>query len=388
MKLRIAVTALFCVLALPPIAHTQSTDAVVSGTVIDPDGAVVPNATVTAENVKTGVVATTKTNHAGIYLFAALPPGTYRVKTEHSGFQAAVYDNLQVEVGAQLTVNMSLKVGKTTESVVVQAFSEQLETTTSTVGNVITTQKLLDLPLVGRNAYDLISTQAGTGGAGGQNFNGLHAGALNLTLDGTIVRDDFTDQLAASSRAETVSVDRVAEVRIITSPADAEYGRGSGQIQMISRSGTNRFHGSLFEEHRDTDLTANDWFNNQLGTNLITGQPYAPRNFLIRNQFGGRIGGPDPEEQNLLQFRLRRFPSGTAEFGDERGLHGHRTARHLPLLPGRAQRQRAGGSPHRGYERQSGDAGRRQRRAAIGQPVRERSQPPGRRPFRHHWKPD
>src|SRR5207237_28102 len=133
-------------------------------------------------------------------------------------------------------------------------------------------------------------------------FNGARAGALNITIDGTNVRDNFLDQIVFSSRAATVSVDRIAEFRIITSPADAEYGRGSGQIQAISRAGTNEFHGSLFEEHRDTNLTSNTWFNNQLGSDPVTGKAIAPRNFLIRNQFGGRAGGPIRNNHTFFNF--------------------------------------------------------------------------------------
>jgi hypothetical protein len=256
---------------------------------------------VSAENTSTGVVSTAKTNAAGVYLFAALQPGAYRVRVEHSGFQTFVYDNLLLEVGAQVTVNASLKLGTTSERVVVEALAEQLETSTSTVGTVVKTRELLDLPLVGRNAYDLITTQAGASPSG-QNFNGMRAGSINITVDGVQARDNYLDQITFSTRAATISVDRIAEFRMVTSPADAEYGRGAGQIQSISRSGTNRFHGSLYEEHRNTSLNANTWFNNQLGVDPRTGQAIAPRNFLIRNQFGGRVGGPIIKNRTFFNF--------------------------------------------------------------------------------------
>ena len=214
-------------------------------------------------NTKTGVVGTTQTNGSGVYLLAALEPGSYKFTAEHQGFQQYVIDNLDLEVGAQLAINIALTIGKTTDAVDVKAKAEQLETRTSTVGTVIGGQRLLDLPLVGRNAYDPIGTQAGTSGANGQNFNGTRSGALNITLDGVNVRENFDNRLATSRNALGISVDRIQEFRIITSPADAEYGRGAGQIQAISRGGTNQFHGSLFEENRNTSLTANTWFNNQ-----------------------------------------------------------------------------------------------------------------------------
>jgi Carboxypeptidase regulatory-like domain len=301
MNLKLLVAVLLLGVSLAGLANSQSTDAVVSGIVTDPSGAAIANATVTARNTKTGVNTTAKTNAAGVYLFAALLPGAYQLVGEHEGFQKYVYEDLQLDVGSQFTINLSLTLGKTADSVVVQAATEQLETSTSTVGAVITSRKLEDLPLVGRNAYDLITTQAGTSPSG-QNFNGARAGALNITVDGVQARDNYLDQLVFSARAATISVDRIAEFRIVTSPADAEYGRGAGQIQSISRSGTNRFHGSLFEEHRDTDLTANTWFNNQLGTDPKTGQAIAPRNFLVRNQFGGRAGGPIHKNKTVFHI--------------------------------------------------------------------------------------
>ncbi len=281
---------------------SQSTDATVSGEIFDASGAPVPDTAVRAENINTGTASSAVSNHSGVYLFPALQPGSYRLIAEHKGFQKFVYDNLILAVGSQLTVNMTLKIGAAAEVVEVQALAEQLETTTTTVGTVITAQKLLELPLVGRNAYDLIGTQAGTSGANGQNFNGTRAGALNITIDGIQARDNFTDALARSITSQTVTVDRVEEFRIITSPADAELGRGSGQIQAISRGGTNQFHGSLFEEHRDTALTANTWFNNERGIDPTTGQQLSPRPFLVRNQYGGRVGGPIIRNRTFFHF--------------------------------------------------------------------------------------
>src|SRR5206468_3097868 len=120
---------------------------------------------------------------------------------------------------------------------------------TSSVGTVINDRKVLELPLAGRNAFDLISTQAGVSGAnGGQNFNGARVGSLNITLDGTQATDNLLNSLFLAQVTSGISVDRVEEFRIVTSPADAELGRGSGQIQAITRSGTNQFHGAAFNE--------------------------------------------------------------------------------------------------------------------------------------------
>src|SRR6185295_1401382 len=133
------------------------------------------------------------------------------------------------------------------------------------------------------------TTQAGVYGA---NISGNRTGSLNVTTDGINTQDNLLNNLFNIGVANQLRVDRVEEFRIVVSSTDVELGRGSGQIQVVTRTGSNRFHGSVFEEHRNTALNANTWFNNQLGTDLITGQAVAPRDILIRNQYGGRLGGP------------------------------------------------------------------------------------------------
>lgn len=270
------------------LAYAQSTDATISGTVTDPAGAVVPGVSVTAENLATGVVNRTTTNASGVYVFPALLPGSYRFSAEMQGFRRGVWNNIALEVGARQTLNMALDLGTTTETVEVQSSTSQLGYSTSSVGNVVSGRQVLELPLAGRSAYDLIATQAGVVG---QNFSGNRSGSLNFTIDGLNAQDNLLNGLTNAAIVNRVTVDRAEEFRIITSPADAELGRGSGQVQIVTRSGTNRFAGSLFYEHRNTVLNANTWFNNQRGRDL-NGAEISPRNTLIRNQFGGRLGGP------------------------------------------------------------------------------------------------
>ncbi len=262
----------------------QSTDASLSGSVTDPSGAPVAGAIVIVRNNATGVTAVSRTNDSGLYLFPAVQPGEYSVSCEHAGFQKALFDRVELQVGARQNLGISLKIGSTVDVVEVEAtVGNDINYQSSSVGNVVSGRKILELPLVGRNVYDLISTQAGVGGDNNQNFAGARAGALNITMDGINIQDNYLNSLQATQNANLINTDRIAEFRIVVSPADAEYGRGSGQVQLISRSGTNAFHGSAFHELRNTVLTANTWFNNQRGD---------PRNFLNRNQFGGRFGGP------------------------------------------------------------------------------------------------
>jgi len=289
----------FAVLCLTAVyLPAQSTDAVLSGTVTDPSGSAVPQAVVAALNVKTGVAQQTATNQAGIYLFAALQPGVYRLTAEYAGFRKYVLNEVLLEVGARISLNLALEIGAVSESVEVVATAQTtLGYNTSSVGSVIGGQRLLDLPLVSRNALALTATQAGVVG---DNFNGARIGTLNISLDGINVQDNRIN-VGVSSPIFT-SVDRIEEFRIITSPADAEFGRGSGQIQMITRSGTNQFHGSLFNLHRNTVMTANTWFNNQRGRDSLTGEPVSPRNILILNQYGGRVGGPLVRNRTFFHF--------------------------------------------------------------------------------------
>src|SRR5437016_5321541 len=270
------------VLFLGSVLSFGQTDATVSGTVTDPSGAHVVEVTVTALNVATGIATVTRTNEAGVFVFPALQPGMYRFTAEHSGFHNAVASNVALQVGDKITLNLPLELGTTTESVLVQGVASMVNTANATVGDVISGKKLLDLPLAGRSSYDLIVTQPGVVQGSGYNINGNRGGTVNFTTDGINSQDNLLPG-SFYLYSNLVSIDRAEEFRVVTSNADAEYGRGAGQIQMITRSGTNAYHGSVWEEFRNTDLNANDFFNNLNGT---------PRNVLHQNQYGGRLGGP------------------------------------------------------------------------------------------------
>ena len=293
--------AAIALLLFPDRGSSQTTDAFLSGIISDPSAAGVPNALITARNVNTGVVTETRANHSGVYVFASLQPGLYQLTAELPGFQKYVVRDLDLDVAARLTLNMELKIGAPTESIEVRADAVlQLDLLSSSVGTVINGRKVLELPLAGRNAIDLLRTQAGvTGANGGQNFNGARVGSLNISVDGTNAQDNLINSLFLATVTSGISVDRIEEFRVVTSPADAELGRGSGQIQAMTRSGTNQYHGSLFEEHRDRSLIANNFFNNQRGQ---------ARDLLIRNFFGGRIGGPIKKNRTFFNvFYERRY---------------------------------------------------------------------------------
>lgn len=295
--MRCCLLPVLSLLAIYP-AFAQSTDASLAGTVVDPSGAVVAGVTVTAVNERTGVTNKSASNEVGAYSFPTLPAGEYRLMAEKNGFRKTSLNAIRLEVGARVVLEVKLEVGASAEVVEVIADADNpLAVATSTVGGVITERKVLELPVSSRNVLNLTTTQAGTNG---NNFNGARRGNLNIQMDGINVMDARINQGITSMIS--ASVDRIAEFRVVTQPIDAELGRGSGQVQLITRSGTNEFHGSVFNFHRNTALNANTWFNNAAGTDVNTGKMVSPREVLIRNQYGARLGGPVIKNRTFFHF--------------------------------------------------------------------------------------
>lgn len=285
-------------LCLPLVLIAQSPDAALTGTISDASTAAVPQARVTATNQATGVASSTVSNDAGVYVFPSLPPGEYTLRAEKGGFRPFAYQDVKLEIGARLSLNVTLTVGDVAQSVEVSAQAEtQLALESASVGGVLNGKFIEELPIPGRSAFSLLRTQAGVVN---DNVSGTRIGSLNISLDGVNVQDQRLNQGVSSPIF--MSTDKVAEFRVISSPADAEYGRGSAQIQMLTRSGTNRFGGSLFWTHRNTILNANNWFNNQRGNDPVTGELLSPRDVLIRNQYGGRFGGPIRRNRTFFHF--------------------------------------------------------------------------------------
>src|SRR5580658_7434994 len=280
------------------LASAQGTDAVVTGTVLDPAGAAMPDTSVTALNTDTGVSKTVKSDSAGVYEFPALPPGTYTLSADRSGFRKFVMAGLTLRTGDHVEQNLKLEVGATTESVQVTATAEGVQYLTASQGGTLNAGRIEDLPVNSRNAMDFVATQAGVVGT---NFNGARNDMLNITLDGSNIQDNFITEAIGTTQIAT-SVDRVEEMKVVTSPADAEFGRGSGQVQLVSRSGTNQFHGSGWDFLHNTDLNANSWANNRNGI---------PRGVQVENQAGGRLGGPIKKNKTfffgLFEANIQHF---------------------------------------------------------------------------------
>lgn len=280
-----AITLLCLVLSLQ--AFAQTSNATLGGTVSDASGAFIPGVTVKATNSATGIVTSVFSNEAGAYQFASLQTGTYSVNAELPGFRTQTYNNVALGVSQQVRLNFTLQVIGVAQSVeVTEAADTLIATTSSSVGSVLPEYKVRDLPLGGRNVLDLVYTTPGAGPpgfttAGSGNFAGGRISETNVTRDGFVVSDGRYS-FGAFSTTYT-SPDLVEEVRVITAPVDAEASRGSGQVQMATRSGTNQFRGSLFWTNRNSALDASNWFNNFNGVS---------KDYENRNQFGGRLGGP------------------------------------------------------------------------------------------------
>src|SRR5713226_236847 len=247
MKRLIVIAAL-----LLPVLFTntfaQTTNATLGGTVSDSSKALIPGVTVTATNTQTGIVSTMVTNETGAYNFPSLQTGTYKVTAELPGFQTQAYNDVTLGVSQQVRLNFTLQVGTQAQSVEVSVAADTLiATTSSSVGMVLPEYKVRDLPLGGRNVMDLLGTTNGSGPTQDNfegNFSGGRLSAVNVTRDGFNVTDGRYNYGALTSTY--TSPDLVEEIRIINAPVDAEMGRGSGQVQMVTRSGTNQFRGSAF----------------------------------------------------------------------------------------------------------------------------------------------
>jgi hypothetical protein len=268
-------------------SSAQTVNASLGGTVTDASGAVVPGASVVATGIETGVASKTITNETGAFQFISLQAGNYRVTAEMTGFQKVTFDPVVLNAGANMRVNFKLPVaGASTTLEVTAAAESPLLATTAVVSGLLTGKQILDLPLIDRDATNLALTQAAlAGGIGtGVNVAGGNTQSLMTTLNGINISNTRLNRAGGLDSFQfSQSVDMVEEVKVVTSPADVELGRALGQVQMIVRSGTNEFHGSLVNGVRNTAFNANTFWNNFSGL---------PRQDLKRNQFAGRIGGP------------------------------------------------------------------------------------------------
>ncbi|PYS43343.1 MAG: hypothetical protein DMG14_01270, partial [Acidobacteria bacterium] len=277
-------------------AFGQSTYATVSGTIEDSSHALLPGVTVTATNNATAVVTTVISNESGAYNLTGLLPGTYTVKAELPGFQTKSFTDVQLGNAAQVRLNSTLQVAGQAQSVEVTVAADTLlATSSSSVGEVLSQQRVQDLPIVGNNVISFFTLMPGVrmndDGVTGT-FAGLRAENINVQRDGIDASGSGRYFQAGVQTATFINPDLVGEVRIITAPVDAEMGRGNGQIQFLTRSGTNQFRGSGVWNARNSGLDANTWNNNrQIDPKTGAWKPIKS-DWNNTHQFTGSIGGP------------------------------------------------------------------------------------------------
>lgn len=250
------------------------------GTVKDATGAVIPGVDVSLLNQGNNQERNAVTNDMGEFLFFQITPGFYTLKVELTGFKTYVINDMRLLVDNTLSQDVTLETGQITEVVTVTGSAQVLNRTDATIGNTFNEIQIQELPIESRNVVGLLTLQPGVTEAG--EVSGSRSDQSNLTLDGIDVNDQQTGEAFGS--VLRVTPDSVQEFRVTTASATAAQGRSSGaQVSLVTRSGTNQFHGALYEYHRNTVTTANDFFNNRSGVETPA---------LLRNLFGGRIGGP------------------------------------------------------------------------------------------------
>lgn len=300
----------------------------VRGIVTDPKGSPIAGATVTLAAPEKNFTRTQVTNTDGGYLFKPVPPGTYRLEVEMKGFKKSLISSLQAQVDSQSDIDVQMEVGNVSETVNITSADAEapINTSDATIGNTFDSRRISELPLNARNVVGLLSLQPGVTQAG--YVNGGRADQANVTLDGVDVNEqqrglDVVTGGAFSSVLR-VTPDSVQEFRVTTTNPNADSGRSSGaQVSLVTKSGSNEWHGLLYEYHRNTVTTANDWWSNAAGSygpndpQVLTGAAKAgdkrsPRPPLLRNIFGGDLSGPIKKNKAYFFFTYEGFREATS----------------------------------------------------------------------------
>jgi len=289
-------------------ASAQTFRGTILGTVTDTSGAAILNAKVTARNVDTGVERTTETNGDGSYLIPELPIGNYKVTIAQSGFQSAVTNGVVVDVASERRIDAVLKPGQMNQQVVVEGETlPQVDATTDTLGGILTQNDIKDLPINGRDYTKLIYLNPGVAGSPDQisdspgsfgefSMNGARGRSNNYLLDGTDMNDGYRNDPAINQAgvfgtpSAILPIDAVSELNVLSN-YQPEYGRNAGAVvNIVTKSGTNNFHGDVFDYFRNDGLDARNFFN-PVGTHKAV---------FHNNQFGGSLGGPIVKDKTFF----------------------------------------------------------------------------------------
>lgn len=283
-------------------ASADNLYASIRGTVFDPSGAVVPDAQLTATNVATGISYKTTSSKDGLFSFVQLPIGDYSLKAEKSGFKSFTESHIHLDLDQIFNLKVGMELGVVSDTITVDANPAQVETTSMQLGTTVSGQQIVDIPLNGRNWTQLMQLQPGVQsssdrfGAGAYSTNGSETQQNSFLINGTDSNDT-----SLNTPLVIPSPDAIGEFNLVTSTINPEYGRNSGAIvNAVIKSGTNQFHGDVFEFYRDTFLDAKSWF-----------EPSAAP--FHQNQYGGTIGGPIVKDHAFIFFSYQGRRATTPE---------------------------------------------------------------------------
>src|ERR1700761_2526205 len=326
----------FCaaVAAVAPVLLAQTGTSSLSGVVLDPSKAAIAGAHLRLRNTAQSLQRETQTNAAGEYTFASLPPGNYTLIVEKEGFRKYEQNNVRLMVDSPITSNITLQIGSLNQQMEVSSQAVAIDTTDASIGNAFSENQIKELPLESRNVPDLLSLQTGVVYTGNRPdidldtdtrsgaVNGARSDQSNVTLDGISVNEKGG---YAFRSVLPVTLDSVEEFRVTTTNYGADEGSAGGaQVSLITKSGTNSLHGSLYEYNRNSFFSANDYFVK--AAQLQSGEPNKPPQ-LNRNIFGASLGGPIKKDRlfffmNYEGYRdaeaisaLRTVPTATLRDG-------------------------------------------------------------------------
>ncbi len=297
--------ALFSACAWP-----QTQLATVFGTIMDASGAVISGAQITILNQNTGLKRNASTDMTGQYHIAGLPTGNYSVRVEEEGFQTQVREGIALTSASEIMMNLSMTLGDLKQQVTVSADLAAIDNSTSTVSGLVPERSLTDLPLNGRDLFKAAILEPGVlptpssapsllseGNGGQESVNGMRPSWTSVLIDGMDVSDPIFGYSPAGASGLFLGLNEFSEVHVLSQTFNTEYGNGGGVIEAVTKSGSNEFHGSLFELHRDASLDAKNYFD--LGS--------APIPAFVRNQFGAGIGGPFVHDRTFFYANYEGF---------------------------------------------------------------------------------
>ena len=313
------ITLISIALILPSLMYAQAYFGTVSGELSDATGAMVQGGTVVLTDQQKGFSFKATSDSNGRYLFRSIPPGTYSVSADVKGFEKVMSEPFKVDINQNVTTNLTVKVAGASQTVEVQARAQSIQTEDAETGQVVNRKFINDLPLISRSVVDLTSLAPGVtemddqcgAGCTGTNFvsNGSRGSTSDILSDGASVTNSEPNG-GITSATYLPSPEAVEEFKVEQTNFSAEYGFSGGSVvNMITRSGTNKFHGSVYDFVRDQSLDSNSWFNDHYGV---------PIPELRRNNYGGTIGGPIFKNKTFFFFDYDGFRShglGTAQAG-------------------------------------------------------------------------